>query len=147
MKSIETQLEEVRESIFAAETLKGFSEDASRTGWNDRMKSAASVEEKLSIAKKHAASLNIKESKPRVHRNNGSGVSITESEANDQRVRSYMKKVGVNFREASVICGLPDPGPREPKSMIEARRDSWKKYAPFLSESECQTLAERGVEP
>jgi hypothetical protein len=111
-----------------------------------------SVEQRYNRLNEHLVTkgITIKESAaPRIRRNNGRSVEVTESDKNAARVQGTMKKFNCGFREASILCGLPDPGPgaKEQDTVLAERAARWKKYAPTLTETECQNLASRGIEP
>jgi hypothetical protein len=147
MKSLETQLAELKEKYVAAETKKGFSKAAINTAWGDSVLKGATVEEKLSNAKELTAKI-VTESVKKIRRNNGS--AITESTVNnEQRIREVAKKFRMSIREAAVYCGHKDPGPNPKQSaeMTESLFQQWRKYSSLISESDCRTLAERGIEP
>jgi hypothetical protein len=87
-----------------------------------------------------------------VKRNNGA--SMNESAApvrptKEERIADYARKMKCNFREAALFLGYKDPGPNvnEPKSVIEARAERWRKYCGVISEADVRVLAEKGVEP
>lgn len=141
MKSIEQQLSEAREAIFAAELKKGFTEAATQTAWNDKMKSCSSVEQKLSVAKKHLAELGITESK-KIVRNAGSGV-VVESDKTTQRIQEHVKRTGKSWTEASIFMTgavVADPGDKNSEL-----RESWRRYCPSLRPEEIAALVQRKV--
>jgi hypothetical protein len=144
MKSVEAQLETERQRYIAAETKKGFNEGAILTCWKETVMTGISVEEKLSKAKK----LNVvtESSRPRVKRNNGAFAEGSD----ESRVERAMRVHKMTIREASIFCGLADPGPRakSPKNFNEGLRDRWKKYmGGLISESDLDQLVERQIEP
>lgn len=99
--------------------------------------------ESLAVAKKIGVT--------KVERKNGSAV-VTESArpTNEQRVQNAMKSHKCSFREAHIICNLPDPGPNanESSDSVSERAERWRKYSgKQLKETEIQILAKRGVEP
>ncbi len=149
MKMLEVQLAELKEVVIAAEVKAGFTEAAAQTAWKDAMSGDKSVEQQLSIAKEKAKKLGITESgRPiRVQRKNGSS-AINEAGTED-RVQRVMRLHKMTFRESSIFCGLPDPGPsaKTPAAFTESLVDAWKKYCPGLSESDYQTLASKGISP
>jgi len=104
-------------------------------------------EKTLSAINKYAAGKGFQESTHRVVRNNGAqnlSKSVTD------RVARTAKEMHCSIREASIFLGLPDPGPSEQQSTPSAVSElaaRWRKYSPFLSESDCQTLARKGVTP
>jgi hypothetical protein len=89
----------------------------------------------------------VSESSRRIKRNNGSGVAVLESD--DSRVREYMGRAGCSFREASIIVTGNDPGrgATMSESTVKDLAARWKEYCPALTESECKTLAAKGIEP
>jgi len=143
MKSVEEMLEVERQKYIADQTKKGFAEAAILTTWKESVMIADTVEHKLSNAKKLTKDMT--ESR-RIPRKNGSAINEAGTE---DRVQSYMRKMNLSFREASIVCGLPDPGrnAKQPASFTESLVEAWKKYCPGLSESDYRTLAERGISP
>jgi hypothetical protein len=82
-----------------------------------------------------------------IRRNNGSSV-VTES-TDEDRVQRAMRIHKMSIREASIFCGLPDPGPsaKTPAAFTESLVKAWKEYAPWIKEADARTLAERGISP
>jgi hypothetical protein len=152
MKSVEEQLEVERQKYIADQTKKGFNEAAILTTWKESVMNVDTVEHKLSNAKKLNSKAGIKESapisesRPRVERKNGTG--ITESVEED-RVHHYMRVHKMTFREATIMTGGDDPGPnaKQPAAFTESLVTAWKEYAPWISESDAKTLAEKGISP
>jgi hypothetical protein len=144
MKSVEELLEVERQKYIADQTKKGFTEAAILTTWKESVMIADTVEHKLSNAKK--LTKDITESSRRVQRKNGSAINEAGTE---DRIQSYMRKMNLNFRESSILCGLPDPGPhaKQPASFTESLVKAWEKYCPGLTKSDYRTLAERGISP
>lgn len=91
---------------------------------------------------------------PRIARKNGSTV-LAESNQNDReenesdRIAHYAKKLRCSIREATIFATGKDPGPNveESSGLIAERAARWKKYCGVLSEQDCRTLAEKGLEP
>jgi hypothetical protein len=150
MKMLEVQFAELKENIVAAEVKKGFSEAAAQTAITDAgVYKGETIEQRLSELKKYAKKVGITESgRPaRIQRKNGSAINEAGTE---DRVQSYMRKMNLNFREASIVCGLPDPGPhaKQPAAFTESLVKAWKDYCGgLISESDARTLAERGISP
>jgi hypothetical protein len=149
MKSCEEQLETERQNYIIDQRKKGFNEAAILTTWKESVMNADTVEHRLSKAKK--LNSNIKESAPitesrRIERKNGTAINESTSE---DRVLRTMRKHKMSFRESSILCGLPDPGPnaKQPAAFTEALVAKWKKYNRFISESDARTLAELGKSP
>jgi hypothetical protein len=144
MKSCEELLEVERQKYIAAETKKGFKEAAILTAWKESVMKADTVEHKLSNAKK--LTKDIKESRPRVTRNNGSGINEAVSE---DRIQRAMRLHKMSFREATIFCGDKDPGAsaKTPAAFTESLVTAWKEYAPWISDSDAKKLAERGISP
>jgi hypothetical protein len=89
---------------------------------------------------------------PRVERKNGSAFteSAPSKPTQTERVEHYMKSMRMTFREAHVMCGLPDPGPnaKPSESFNESLRKRWKRYiGGMISESDLDQLVAKGVEP
>jgi hypothetical protein len=143
MKSVEEMLETERQKYIADQTKKGFAEAAILTTWKELVMKADTVEHKLSNAKKLTS--NITESR-RVQRKNGTAINEAEPEDRVQRVMHDHK---MSFRESSIFCGLKDPGPnaKQPVAFTESLFKAWKKYAPWISDADANTLATRGIEP
>jgi hypothetical protein len=99
---------------------------------------------KYSKSKGFQESVEIRESRPRVERKNGTAINEAGTE---DRVQKYMKK-GFTLRESYVMCGLKDPGPKAklPAAFTESLVAKWKKYA-RISESDARQLAEKGISP
>jgi hypothetical protein len=149
MKMLEVQFVELKEKIIAAEVAKGFSEAAAGTALKDAgVFKGETIEERLSNLKKHAKKVGLTESgRPaRVKRNNGAFVEGSD----EGRVERAMRVHKMTIREASIFCGLGDPGPRAkpPANFNEGLRDRWKKHmGGLISESDLDQLVERQIEP
>lgn len=148
MKSLEAQLAELKETIIPAEVKAGFSEAAAQSGWKDAM-SGKSVEQQLSIAKEKAKKLGISESRKKVTRNNGSSqFSENDTKSRDERVIHFMESGSMNYREACYLIGeTPERDAKQTESITESIAKRWKKYAPWLSNKDARTLAEKGLIP
>jgi hypothetical protein len=146
MKSLETQLETERQKYIADQTKKGFNEAAILTCWKDSVMTGASVEEKLSKAKKLTSNITESGRPARIKRNNGAFFEGSD----ETRVERIMREHGMTIREATIFAGLPDPGPNAKPSanFNEALRGRWKRYiGSVISESDLNQLVERGIEP
>jgi hypothetical protein len=147
MKSLEAQYCELKEKIVAAEVAKGFSESAIETTIKETI-TGETIEERLGRLQKHAKKVGLNESgRPaKVERKNGS--SINEA-AKEDRVERAMRIHRMSFRQSSIFCGLPDPGPsaKTPAAFIEARAARWKKSNKWISEADALSLATKGIEP
>lgn len=147
MKSLEAQYCELKEKIVATEVAKGFSEAAIETTIKEAVK-ADTVEQRLSLLKKHADKVGIKESgRPaKVERKNGTAIN---EGAKEDRVHRAMRVHKMSIREASIFCGLKDPGPnaKQPAAFTEALVARWKKSNKWITEADANTLAEKGIEP
>jgi hypothetical protein len=144
MKSCEELLEVERQKYIADQTKKGLAEAAILTTWKESVMVADTVEHKLSNAKR--LTKDIKESRTRIQRKNGSAINEAGTE---DRVQRYMKK-GFTLRESYVMCGLKDPGPnaKQPAAFTESLVKAWKDYCGgLISESDAHTLASRGISP
>jgi len=144
MKSCEELLEMERQKYIADQTKKGFNEGAILTCWKESVMVGASVEEKLSRAKK--LTKDITESR-RVERKNGTGINEGVKEDSVQRAMRVHK---MSFREATIFCGAKDPGPKakQPAAFTESLVKAWDKYCGgLISEADCRTLAEKGISP
>jgi hypothetical protein len=147
MKPLETQYAELKSKIVAAEVAKGFAESVVESTIKETI-TGATIEEKLSRLQKHAKKVGLTESgRPaRILRKNGAF-----AEGSDEgRVERAMRVHKMTIREASIFCGLDDPGPRakSPKNFNEGLRDRWKKYmGGLISESDLDQLVERQIEP
>jgi hypothetical protein len=152
MKSVEELLEMERQRYIADQTKKGFNEGAILTTWKESVMVADTVEHKLSNAKKLNSKAGIKESAPisesrRIERKNGTAINEGAKADRDGRILHYMES-GFNYREACFMIGeTPKGDVKQPVSITEAFTAKWKKYAPWLSESDARTLAERGKSP
>ena len=120
----------------------------------EAVKDAISEEHRLSILKSLAKKNGIKESveirESRIERKNGTGGPASGVATEQERIAAYMRKGSCSFREASILCGLPDPGPKATasKEMVEARAARWKKHCGgTITEADAMTLAEKGIEP
>jgi hypothetical protein len=150
MKSVEQQLEDERQDYILGQRKKGFAEATILTSWKESVMVADTVENQLSNAKKLNQSVGVKESvdiresRPRIRRKNGTAIREAGTE---DRVQKYMKK-GFTLRESYVMCGMKDPGPsaKLPASFVEGLAAKWKKYA-RISEADALTLASRGISP
>jgi len=116
----------------------------------ESMKSCSNEAERFDTLRSLAVAKKI--DTPRVERKNGS--AFTESavpvqQTTEERIASYARKMKVSFREAALFLGEKDPGPnnKEPRTVIEARAERWRKYCGVISEADARTLAEKGVEP
>jgi hypothetical protein len=145
MKALETQYAELKEKIVAAEVAKGFTEAAVETTIKETI-TGATIEERLGRLQKHAKKVGIKESAPRVQRKNGAAINEA---ATEDRVQRAMRLHKFSFREATIFCGLKDPGPnaKQPAALTESLVEAWEKYCPGLTKSDYRTLAERGISP
>jgi hypothetical protein len=146
MKSVEEQLEIERQKYIADQTKKGFTEAAILTTWKESVMGAATVEHKLSNAKKLTSKTITESGRPaRIKRNNGAFVEGS----GEGRVETYMRVHKMSFREATVFCGGKDPGPnaKQPAAFTESLVTAWEKYCPGLKESEYRMLAEKGIQP
>jgi hypothetical protein len=86
-------------------------------------------------------------SRPRIKRNNGSGIGEA---ATEDRVQRAMRLHKMNFREATIFCGDKDPGPnaKTPTAFTESLVKAWKDYCGgLISEADAHNLAERGISP
>jgi hypothetical protein len=89
----------------------------------------------------------------KIVRNNGGRADVFESAggrpSDDERVQAAMKKHKCSFREAHVMCGLPDPGPNmtESVSAVTDRAKRWMRYSPTISEADAMSMALKGIEP
>jgi hypothetical protein len=111
-------------------------------------------------------SVEIRESRQRVERKNGrgiqeSGLGDNGFTAEEKRIEARMIATGATYREAHcfVTQGKPLPvGTKEPAKFTEARKERLKKaYGSILSEgtkatrpiteTDLNTMAERGIEP
>jgi hypothetical protein len=147
MKSVEEQLEIERQKYIADQTKKGFNEGAILTCWKESVMTGASVEEKLSKAKKLTSNIAESDRPTRVRRNNGASVEGSVEERDQNRIQKYMK-LGMTIRESHIMAGLPDPGPnaKQPAAFTESLVKAWKRYA-RISESDARQLAEKGISP
>jgi hypothetical protein len=147
MKSLEAQYCELKEKIVVAEVAKGFSEAAVETTIKEAVK-GETIEERLGRLQKYAKKLNVvtESGRPaRVKRNNGAFVEGSD----EGRVERAMRVHHMGFREASIFCGLKDPGPnaKTPAAFTEALVARWKKSNKWISEADALTLAEKRIEP
>jgi hypothetical protein len=135
MQSLEEQYGEVRQALLDSKKcveadLKQFT-------------SLATMEERLSRIKTFAKSKGIKESRPRITRNNGSGTVVTESDQ-EQRIRKHMERTRCSWKEASIfMTGSAIPEPTSDKKSLLA--EAWHRYSKALTPAECETLAARNV--
>jgi len=150
MKMLEVQFAELKEKIVAAEVAKGFSEAAAETAIKDAgVFQGETIEQRLSQLKKHALKIGITESgRPaRVMRKNGSAFNEGAKVDREGRILHYMES-GFKYREACFMIGeTPKGDVKQPASITEAFTAKWKKYAPWLSESDARTLGELGKSP
>ena len=102
---------------------------------------------KYSKSKGFQESVEMRESR-RIERKNGSqSFSENSTPDRDARILHYMES-GFGYREACFMIGEHPKGDvKQPASITEAFVAKWKKYAPWLSESDAKTLAERGKSP
>jgi hypothetical protein len=85
----------------------------------------------------------------RIKRNNGSSqFSENDIKSRDERIVHFMESGGLNYREACFMIGeTPERDAKQPASITESISKRWKKYAPWLSEKDSRTLAEKGLIP
>ena len=145
MKSIETIFCELRESLLLSGKL-------SESLITETVKGLPTVEQKISALEKLRKEKNIKESgRPvRVRRNNGASVTEGAENHDQARVEKAMRVHKMTIREASIFCGLADPGPsaKPGANFNEGLRDRWKKHmGGLISESDLNQLVERQIEP
>jgi hypothetical protein len=147
MKSLEELLEVERQRYIADQTKRGFNEAAILTCWKESVMTGASVEEKLSKAKKLTSTISESSRPARVKRNNGAFTEGSVEERDQNRIQKYMK-LGMTIRESHIMAGLKDPGPnaKQPAAFTESLVKAWKKYA-RISEADARTLAEKGISP
>jgi hypothetical protein len=148
MKSLEAQYCELKEKVIAAEVAKGFSEAAAETTIKETV-TGETIEERLGRLQKYAKKLNVvtESSRPaRVERKNGTAINEGTKE---DRIHRAMRVHKMSFREASILCGLKDPGPnaKQPAAFTEALVARWKKSNKWISEADALTLATKGIEP
>ena len=113
---------------------------------------APTEEGTLNNIKAYAAKKGITESsRPRrVTRNNGASVTEGAENHDQARVEKAMRVHKMTIREASIFCGLKDPGPnaKPGANFNEGLRDRWKKHmGGLISESDLNQLVERQIEP
>jgi len=147
MKSLEAQYCELKEKIVAAEVAKGFSEATIETTIKETI-TGETIEERLGRLQKHAKKVGITESSrpARIERKNGTAINEA---AKEDRVQRAMRVHRMSIREASIFCGLKDPGPnaKQPAAFTEALVARWKKSNKWITEADAKTLAEKGIEP
>jgi len=153
MKSLEEQLMIEHDKYVADQKKKGFNDGAIATVWKESV-NGASVEERLSRAKKLNSKNGISESAPineakPVTRNNGGSRQITEtSVSRDERILHFMADSRFSYREACYMAGeRPEAGVKQPESITETIIARWKKNSPWLSTKDARTLAEMGKLP
>jgi hypothetical protein len=104
---------------------------------------------KYSKSKGFKESVEIRESGKKITRNNGSSREITEtSVSRDERILHVMADSRFSYREACFLIGeTPERDAKQPASITESIAKRWKKYAPWISTKDANTLAEMGKLP
>ena len=129
---------------------------AKNIDYKEAIKGVTTEEQRLNALKALAAkhnikeSVEIKESRPaRVMRKNGSGIHESQNLTEDEKIFRTSQKMRMTLREAAIYLGKNDPGPgfKLSKEFTESLAEKWRHYGAAISESEIQTLAERGIEP
>jgi hypothetical protein len=146
MKSVEELLEMERQKYITAETKKGFNEGAILTCWKEKVMIADTVEHKLNNAKKLTSTITESSRPAKIQRKNGAFVEGSD----EGRVEKAMRVHKMSIREASIFCGLSDPGPkaRPSANFNEELRGRWKKHmGKLISESDLDQLVARQIEP
>jgi len=147
MKSIEQRIAEARQhGVDKGVPVAEFSEVFAEVKKNFPNETDEQLAEKrlsatLAVLKKH----NLRESSGRVMRRNGSDFGDTH-DADQDRIISYMRGSGMNFVEAACMATGEIPKDRQtPAYVKDSIRESWKDYLSTISESDLNTLVERGV--
>jgi hypothetical protein len=149
MKSLETQYSELKEKAVASGKITEAQIKDKLADYGTKRHAFAGpilLEEQLSVLKKIVAevgiteSVELRESRPRITRNNGSGTVVTESDQS-ARVESYARKLRVSLTEAAAYLGVKPQTEKKPNELAEA----WHKYCKALTPAECEALAARNV--
>lgn len=151
MKSLESMIVEKRGALVASKKVT----DAVIT---ESLKDCPSLEHQLAKLDQLLAKHDIKESRPRIARNNGgNGPSskdvITEQEqgltTGDVVSLNLAKTYGLTLREAFMHGANTDLGVegKLPERVVAALIAEWKRYFPHITDSDVKSLAARGIRP